>query len=110
MKAGNKWTDHIWSYVAQSENDHLHVRCMIKMLNDFREDSMGRLISCKMTSNNSTGKMNLEIALLRQARMCERKFRIFMKYAKIALGAIIAALMGDATTLFVNSVVAFSSR
>ncbi|XP_078165024.1 uncharacterized protein LOC144559780 [Carex rostrata] len=106
VEVGNESTDNVWSYAAERENYHLHIKCMINMLSDLREDSMARLISCRMTSKNGKANMNLEIALRQTMTQCERKFKIFIKYAKIVLGAIISALLGDPTTLFVHTTVA----
>jgi hypothetical protein len=62
-----------------------------------------------MSCENGVGKMNMNLAL-RNARMkCEKKFKTFVKYARIAIGAIIAALQGSATTLIVSSVLALAS-
>ncbi|KAF3334611.1 hypothetical protein FCM35_KLT21215 [Carex littledalei] len=110
-------TDQIWSYVSQNENFHLHVPCIIQMLSDLKDDSTGdgvigrggHLTLRRTIGENRMTKLELHIAAPNAKKKWETKFRTFMKYAKIALGAIIAAFLGDPTTFIVNFVVAFIS-
>ncbi|XP_078171958.1 uncharacterized protein LOC144565976 [Carex rostrata] len=113
----HKKTDQIWSYVSLNEKFHLHVPCIIQMLSDLKDDSMGdgvidrssRLTLRRTIGENGMAKLELQIAAPDAKKKWEKKFKTFMKYAKIALGAIIAAFLGDPTTFIVNFVVAFIS-
>ncbi|XP_078164050.1 uncharacterized protein LOC144559019 [Carex rostrata] len=110
VKMGRISTNHVWSYVANNENIHFHVGCMIKMIYDRREDSMARLISCNMTSANGSARMNLVIALRQVMNTGEREFQILVKYFKIISGAVISSFLGNPITLFVNTALALSSN
>lgn len=87
------------------------------MLSDLKDDSMGdgvigrggHLTLRRTIGENRMAKLELQIAAPDAKKKWEKKFRTFMKYAKIALGAIIAAFLGDPTTFIVSFVVAFIS-
>lgn len=85
------------------------------MLSDLNDDSAGNGTGRFLTLHKKTGEdgvpeLKLQIAAPADAKKkWERKFRTFMKYAKIALGAIISAFLGDPTTFIINFVVAFIS-
>lgn len=110
LKVGNKSTNHVWSYVSESDDIHWHIGCLIEMLTELKRDSIGSLVSCKMSRKNGVGNMNLQLALRDAKVKWGRKISNFVQYTKIALGAIIAALVGDTTTLFVNSAMALAYK
>lgn len=116
LKVGDKMTNQIWSYVSGSGNIHLHVPCIMRMLSDVTESRVESSTS-KLTiipetekQNYSITKYKFEIATAAAAKTkWERDFRAIMKYAKIALGAIIAAILGDPTTFIFKCTVTINS-
>ncbi|XP_078171970.1 uncharacterized protein LOC144565982 [Carex rostrata] len=112
---GHEKTDQIWSYVSQNGEFHLHVACIIQMLSDLKDDPVddgvigysSRITLRRTIEENRMTKLELQIAAPDAKKKWEKKFKTFMKYAKIALGAIIAAFLGDPTTFIVSLFVAF---
>lgn len=116
VMVGDKKTNQIWSYVSESSNIHLHVPCIIKMLSDLTSSrvigstSMLTILHKKTERNYSITKLEFQIAAAADAKKrWETEFKKIMKYAKIALGAIIAAVLGDPTTFIFKCVVAINS-